>query len=82
MALHTDNRSSECAYGVHGECKDTRCVCTCSHTGRTTEYTYPGTQAGEIEAHIARRAMIKSGFTVSLIALDPSRDVFAFDRYN
>lgn len=45
------------------------------------EYTYPNTPTGEQQAHVERRAWIISGFQVSLIALDPSRDVFTFDLY-
>lgn len=44
----------------------------------TTEMTF--TQ--ERDAHAARRAMIREGHKVSLVALDPSRDLYVFDAYD
>lgn len=41
----------------------------------TKEYTF----TGETSAYVARREMLRSGFNVSLIAYDPSRNVYAFD---
>lgn len=40
-----------------------------------TEYTF----RSEADAHAARRRMIDHGATVSLIAYDAARDVYAFD---
>lgn len=47
-------------------------------TVTTTELTF--TQ--ESDAHAARRAMIDQGRRVSLVALDPSRDLYVFDAYD
>lgn len=40
-----------------------------------TEHTYPH----ETDAHSARRQLIQKGRQVSLIAFDPSRNVYVFD---
>ncbi len=44
-------------------------------TNELKEFTY----ANEQDAHKARRRMIDRGRRVSLIALDPARDLYVFD---
>jgi hypothetical protein len=48
---------------------------------KTSEYTYSNTAPGENLARMERRAFIARGFDVSLIALDPTRNVFTYDVY-
>jgi hypothetical protein len=44
----------------------------------TTEHTY----RTEADAHAARRELINQGLSVSLIAFDPARNVYAFDAHD
>ena len=41
------------------------------------EHTY----ATEREAYFARRVMIQQGVSVSLVVLDPSRNLYVFNTY-
>lgn len=52
---------------------------TCKRTqGTTTEKTFER----EEDARAARRTLIDEGRRVSLLAMDPSRDLYVFDLYD
>ena len=78
------NLNTVCGAPTPNACPTHRDAVACIHRdwlpGRPTVTTYYAT---DLEAHAARRQVIRDGYRVSLIAPDPDMsDLFCFDTYS